>query len=73
MTFDEEQFKAYDANGAKTYILDAGTYYITAAKDAHEAINNILTAKGKTTADGMTEAGDASMVTTYEPEMQTLI
>lgn len=68
MTFDEEQFKAYDANGAKTYILDAGTYYITAAKDAHEAINNILTAKGKTTADGMTEAGDASMVTTYEPE-----
>lgn len=58
MTFDEEQFKAYDANGAKTYILDAGTYYITAAKDAHEAINNILTAKGKTTADGMTEAGE---------------
>ena len=68
MTFDEEQFKAYDANGAKTYILDAGTYYITAAKDAHEAINNILTAKGKTTADGMTAAGDAAMVTTYEPK-----
>ena len=68
MTFDEEQFKAYDANGAKNYILDAGTYYITAAKDAHEAINNILTAKGKTTADGMTASGDVAMVSTYEPK-----
>ena len=38
--------KAYDANGAKTYILDAGTYYVTAAHDSHDAVNNVLAAKG---------------------------
>lgn len=66
VTFDKEQLKAYDSNKAKTYILDAGTYYITAAANAHEAVNNILAAKGKSVADGMTAAGDASAVTTYE-------
>lgn len=65
VTFDKEQLKAYDANGAKTYILDAGDYYITAAADAHAAVNNVLSAKGYTTADGMTEDGDASFVGTY--------
>ena len=59
VTFTKDQLKAYDANGAKTYILDAGDYYITAAKDAHEAVNNVLAAKGKTAADGMTADGDA--------------
>lgn len=69
MTFTEEQLKAYDANGAQTYILDAGTYYITAAANAHEAVNNVLAAKGKTVADGMTAEGKASMVVTYEPSI----
>ncbi len=32
--------------------MDAGDYYIAAAKDAHAAVNNILAAKGKTAADG---------------------
>lgn len=36
---------SYDANNAKTYILENGTYYITAAQDAHVAINNILRKK----------------------------
>lgn len=65
VTFNREQLKAYDANGAKTYILDAGTYYITAAADAHAAVNQILTAKGYSTADGMTADGDAALVATY--------
>ena len=60
VTFDQEQLKSYDYVNAKTYILDAGDYYITAAKNAHEAVNNILSAKGKTVADGMTADGDAS-------------
>lgn len=42
---DKKELRTYDANGAKTYIVDAGDYYFTAAKDAHDAINNILTAK----------------------------
>ena len=65
VTFDREQLKAYDYVGAKTFILDAGDYYITAAHDAHNAINNVLAAKGRTKADGMTADGDADMVSLY--------
>lgn len=65
VTFDREQLKAYDYTNAKTYILDAGTYYVTAAPNAHDAVNNILAAKGKTTADGMTANGDAAFVSEY--------
>lgn len=46
-TFSKEQLKAYDENGAQTYIFDAGDYYITAAANAHAAINNILAAKSE--------------------------
>ncbi|MDF2512644.1 MAG: Beta-glucosidase-related glycosidase [Herbinix sp.] len=68
VTFTEEQLKAYDANNAKTYILDAGEYFITAAANAHDAINNVLAAKGKTIADGMTAEGNSDMVASYVPE-----
>ena len=44
---DERDMAAYDAYGAGTYILDAGTYYFTAATDAHDANLNILAAKGR--------------------------
>ncbi|SCZ79165.1 glycoside hydrolase family 3 N-terminal domain-containing protein [Pseudobutyrivibrio xylanivorans] len=44
---------SYDYKNAKTYILDAGDYYFTAAAGAHEAVNNVLAAQGFTTADGM--------------------
>ena len=72
ITFDQEQLKSYDYVNAKTYILDAGDYYITAAKNAHEAVNNILSAKGKTVADGMTADGDTAFVATYTPENGTV-
>lgn len=64
-TFNKEQLKSYDANKAKTYILEDGDYYITAAADAHEAVNNILAAKGYTVADGMTEDGNAVLTAVY--------
>ena len=70
--FDQEQLKSYDSVNAKTYILDAGDYYITAAKNAHEAVNNILSAKGKTVADGMTADGDTAFVATYTPANGTV-
>lgn len=57
---DKEALKTYDANGAGTYIVDAGDYYFTAASDAHAALNNVLAAKGKTSGDGMDADGDAS-------------
>ncbi len=37
--------KSYDAKGAKTYIMDAGDYYLTAAKNAHAAVDQVLAAK----------------------------
>lgn len=45
---DRRELASYDAYGAGTYILDAGDYYLTAATDAHNAVNNILAAKGYT-------------------------
>ena len=65
ITFDKSEMRAYDSIGAKTYIVDAGDYYIVAATDAHNAVNNILAAKGKTTADGMTEDGDEALAYTF--------
>lgn len=59
---NERELATYDAYNAKTYILEDGTYYITAAKDAHDAVNNVLAAKNKTVADGMTAEGNAKLV-----------
>ena len=53
ITIPTKYLASYDYTNAKTYILDAGDYYFTAAAGAHEAVNNILAAQGKTTADGM--------------------
>ena len=68
---DERDLAAYDAYGAKTYILDAGTYYLTAATDAHDAANNILAAHGKTTADGMDAEGKAHLVYGWDMEFDS--
>ena len=61
VAFDESELKAYDSEGAGTYILDAGTYYVTAAHDSHDAVNNVLAAKGASV------DGNKSLVDTYVP------
>lgn len=66
---DKSELASYDAYGAKTYILDEGRYYLTVATDAHNAVNNILTAKGytpETTENRMDEEGDAALVYAWE-------
>ena len=55
------ELRTYDAYGAQTYILDAGDYYFTVGNGSHEALNNILAAKGYTTADGMDADGSADL------------
>ena len=47
---------SWDSKGAKTYVMDAGDYHFTAANGAHEAVNNVLKALGKTT-DGKEGTG----------------
>ena len=58
---DKEVMKTYDAEGAKTYIADAGDYYFAVGRDAHDALNNILSAKG---AEGV--EGDAGLAYVYD-------
>ena len=69
VSIDKKQFASYDDNAAKTYILDAGNYYIAAGRNAHDALNNVLAQKAK---DGvtvnqatMTAAGDLNMTYSF--------
>lgn len=64
MEVDMSNLASYDSENAKTYVVDPGTYYFAVGDDSHDALNNILAALGKTTADGMTADGDAEK--TYE-------
>lgn len=56
----KDDLTSYDSNCAKTYILDAGDYYFTVGTDAHNAVNNILSAKGAD-ASRMSGTGNASL------------
>lgn len=56
----KDDLTSYDANNVKTYILDAGDYRFTVGTDAHNAVNNILAAKGAD-ASRMDAPGDASL------------
>lgn len=47
ITVDLRNLASYDANGAKTYILDAGDYYFAIGADVHDAMNNVLAAQGQ--------------------------
>lgn len=44
---DGRWFASYDAYGARTYVLDAGDYFLTVGTDAHNAVNNILAYKSE--------------------------
>lgn len=65
LKFDIADMKSYDAETEQAYILDEGQYYVTAAPDAHTAVNNILAKKGYTNLDGN---GSAAFADTYEQE-----
>ena len=60
MEVDMANLASYDSENAQTYIVDPGDYYFAIGTDSHDALNNILAAQGYTTADGMTDEGDAS-------------
>ncbi len=62
VTVPEYFLTSYDALNTGVFVIAEGTHYLTVADNAHEAANNILAAKGKTTADGMTAAGNIALV-----------
>lgn len=66
VTVPLQEIASYDYFNAETYILeDSDEYYFTVAENAHDAVNHILSAKGYTTADGMTENGNADLAVQY--------
>ncbi len=46
VTINLQWLASYDYTEAKGYILDAGDYYFSIGNGAHEAVNNVLAAKG---------------------------
>lgn len=65
---DKRDLASFDTYGEGTYILDEGTYYLAAAENAHDAVNNVLAKKGYTAASTngrMDGEGQASLVYTW--------
>ena len=63
ITVREKYFATYDTFGKGTYVLLQGDYYLLPAFSAHEAVNNLLAAKGfspASTSNKMDAEGDAS-------------
>ena len=65
---EKRDLASYDTYGYGTYILEAGDYYLTVATDSHNAVNNILAAKGFTAADGMDAEGTAELAHKWTEE-----
>ena len=61
ITVDLDDIASYDYQNKRTYILDAGTYYFAIGNGAHDALNNILAAKGKTVENDMDYDGNAAL------------
>lgn len=66
VTIPEYYLTSFDTYGTGVYILEDGTYFLTAADNSHAAVNNILSAKGYTPDDGMTAEGNDFMVYSFE-------
>ena len=60
-SYDSSCINPHDETKFGAYILEKGDYYLSVGKDCHDALNNILALKGKTTADGMTSDGEKAL------------
>ena len=59
ISVDKEDLTHYDSFVNKTFIMEAGDYYLAVGDNAHDAVNNILAAKGEDV------GGDAGLVYSY--------
>ncbi|MBO5328146.1 MAG: glycoside hydrolase family 3 protein [Clostridia bacterium] len=59
ITVDKKELRAYDANNAKTYVMDAGDYYFAVGHNAHDALNNVIALKD---AEDASVTADASKI-----------
>lgn len=66
ISITDEVFKTFDTEGKGTYIIDDGTYLLTAAQNAHDAVNNLLVYKGANKAAAMRGTGNGGLVESIE-------
>lgn len=65
ISINREDLKSYDSLVNKTYILEKGDYYLSLGKNSHDAINNILAKKYKTTSNSTIDTnGNVDLVST---------
>lgn len=69
---NKKDFASYDNKNEKTYVLEKGKYYVTLARNAHEATNNILAKKSSdgTSVDNtkLVGEGDGNFVSSINVE-----
>ncbi len=78
VTMAKSEMRAYDANGARTYIVDEGNYYFATGNGAHDALNNILmqkaaqndTSNGTVDTARMIGEGKADLAVVYKQAKQ---
>lgn len=68
VTVDLSDFISYDSYGAGTYILEKGDYYLIGGQDSHQAVNNVIAAKGAVETQYMDGEGDETMTYKYTVE-----
>lgn len=74
VTIDKYLLASYDENGVKGYILSGGDNYIAIGSDAHDALNNVLKAKGASAmvdADGQAVAGESAKAYKFTTSLDT--
>ncbi len=76
ITVDRYLLATYDSHtGNGGYILEPGTYYFAIGNGAHEAVNNVLGAKGATGLvdhTGKAFTASADCVKTYDPDLSEI-
>lgn len=74
ITCDKYLLASYDYTNAKGYIMSEGDYYIAIGDNAHDALNNVLAAKGAeklTDENGQEVTGNAANVYTWSEALDT--
>lgn len=66
VTVEKSVMASYDSQNAETYVVDEGIYYFAAGTDAHNALNNILSAKGVSDSSLSGDNINSKLVYAYE-------
>ncbi|MBQ3797602.1 MAG: glycoside hydrolase family 3 protein [Butyrivibrio sp.] len=74
ITCDKYLLASYDYTNVKGYIMSEGTYYLAVGDNAHDALNNVLAAKGAEVLfdqDGESVSGNADNVYSWNEKLDT--